>query len=119
MGRGYRIVSQNRQCVRTPLSASINRHLDFRIFICRKEEASQLLTGFIDLLNTIRQKLDVFSVLLKDTDIHPTRKDFQTIACIIRRILDIPELTPGLLTLPLLNETLNEYREVVVHGQKT
>ena len=83
-----------------------------------KEEASQLLTGFIDLLNTIRQKLDVFSVLLKDTDIHPTRKDFQTIACIIRRILDIPELTPGLLTLPLLNETLNEYREVVVHGQK-
>ena len=83
-----------------------------------KEEASQLLTAFIDLLNTIRQKLDVFSVLLKDTDIHPTRKDFQTIACIIRRILDIPELTPGLLTLPLLNETLNEYREVVVHGQK-
>ena len=83
-----------------------------------KEESSQLLTGFIDLLTTIRQKLDVFSILLKDTDIHPTRKDFQTIAHIIQRILDIPELTPGLLTLPLLNETLNEYREVVVHGQK-
>ena len=83
-----------------------------------KEESSQLLTGFIDLLTTIRQKLDVFSILLKDTDIHPTRKDFQTIAHIIRRILDIPELTPGLLTLPLLNETLNEYREVVVHGRK-
>ena len=83
-----------------------------------KEGSSQLLTGFIDLLTTIRQKLDVFSILLKDTDIHPTRKDFQTIAHIIRRILDIPELTPGLLTLPLLNETLNEYREVVVHGQK-
>ena len=83
-----------------------------------KEGSSQLLTGFIDLLTTIRQKLDVFSILLKDTDIHPTRKDFQTIAHIIRRILDIPELTPGLLTLPLLNETLNEYREVVVHGRK-
>ena len=83
-----------------------------------KEESSQLLTGFIDLLTTIRQKQDVFSVLLKDTDIHPTRKDFQTIAHIIQRILDIPELTPGLLTLPLLNETLNEYREVVVHGRK-
>ena len=83
-----------------------------------KEESSLLLTGFIDLLTTIRQKLDVFSILLKDTDIHPTRKDFQTIAHIIQRILDIPELTPGLLTLPLLNETLNEYREVVVHGQK-
>ena len=83
-----------------------------------KEESSQLLTGFIDLLTTIRQKLDVFSILLKDTDIHPTRKDFQTISHIIRRILDIPELTPGLLTLPLLNETLNEYREVVVHGRK-
>ena len=83
-----------------------------------KEESSQLLTGFIDLLTTIGQKLDVFSILLKDTDMHPTRKDFQTIAHIIRRILDIPELTPGLLTLPLLNETLNEYWEVVVHGQK-
>lgn len=83
-----------------------------------KEESSQLLTGFIDLLTTIRQKLDVFSILLKDTDIHPTRKDFQTISHIIRRILDIPELTPELLTLPLLNETLNEYREVVVHGRK-
>lgn len=83
-----------------------------------KEESSLLLTGFIDLLTTIRQKLDVFSILLKDTDIHPTRKDFLTIAHIIRRILDIPELTPGLLTLPLLNETLNEYREVVVHGRK-
>ena len=83
-----------------------------------KEESSLLLTGFIDLLTTIRQKLDIFSILLKDTDIHPTRKDFQTIAHIIRRILDIPELTPGLLTLPLLNETLNEYREVVVHGRK-
>ena len=69
-------------------------------------------------MTTIRQKLDVFSILLKDTDIHPTRKDFQTISHIIRRILDIPELTPGLLTLPLLNETLNEYREVVVHGRK-
>ena len=83
-----------------------------------KEGSSQLLTGFIDLLTTIRQKLDIFSILLKDTDIHPTRKDFQTIAHIIRRILDIPELTPGLLTLPLLNETLNEHREVVVHGRK-
>lgn len=83
-----------------------------------KEGSSQLLTGFIDLLTTIRQKLDVFSILLKDTDIRPTRKDFQTISHIIRRILDIPELTPGLLTLPLLNETLNEYREVVVHGRK-
>ena len=83
-----------------------------------KEGSSQLLTGFIDLLTTIRQKQDVFSVLLKDTDIHPTRKDFRTICHIIRRILDIPELTPGLLTLPLLNETLNEYREVVVHGRK-
>ena len=83
-----------------------------------KEESSQLLTGFIDLLTTIRQKPTIFSILLKDTDIHPTREDFQTIAHIIRSILDIPELTPGLLTLPSLNETLDEYREVVVHGRK-
>ena len=46
MGRGYRIVSQNRQCVRTPLSASINRHLDFRVFICRKRRSLPITYRF-------------------------------------------------------------------------
>ena len=83
-----------------------------------KDEAARSLTDFIDLLQVIRQKLNAFSVLLTDTETHPTRTDFQTIANIIREILDIPELTPGLLTLPSLNETLDEYREVVNHGRK-
>ena len=83
-----------------------------------KDEAARTLTEFIDLLKAIQQKLVTFSALLKDTEMHPTRTDFQTIANIIRKILDIPELTPGLLTLPLLNETLDEYREVVNHGRK-
>ena len=83
-----------------------------------KEEAAQTLTTFIGLLTAIQLKLSVFSVLLKDTDIHPTRKDFEIIAAIIRKILDIPELTPELLTTPLLNETLEEYRKVAEHGKK-
>ena len=83
-----------------------------------KDESARSLTDFIDLLQVIRQKLNAFSVLLTDTETHPTRTDFQTIANIIREILDIPELTPGLLTLPSLNETLDEYREVVNHGRK-
>ena len=52
-----------------------------------KEEAAQTLTTFIGLLTAIQLKLSVFSVLLKDTDIHPTRKDFEIIAAIIRKIL--------------------------------
>ena len=49
-----------------------------------KEEAVQLLSTFIDLLSTIQPKLSVFPTLLKDTDMHPTRMDFQTTADIVR-----------------------------------
>ena len=73
-----------------------------------KEEASQTLATFIGLLTAIQSKLPVFSALLEDTDIHPTRKDFDIITAIIRKILDIPELTLELLTTPLLNEKLEE-----------
>ena len=83
-----------------------------------KEEASQTLATFIGLLTAIQSKLPVFSALLEDTDIHPTRKDFDIITAIIRKILEIPELTPELLTTPLLNETLEEYRKVTEHGRK-
>ena len=83
-----------------------------------KEEAAQLLSTFIDLLSTIQPKLSVFPTLLKDTDMHPTRMDFQTTADIVRKVLDIPELTPGLLTASSLSETLDEYREVSARGRK-
>lgn len=83
-----------------------------------KDEADRDLGSFIDLLKAIQQRLATFSALLKDTEMHPTRTDFQTITDIIRKILDIPELTPSLLTLPLLNETLDEYRVVIGHGRK-
>lgn len=83
-----------------------------------KDKATLLLNGFIELLIAIQQKSSIFSEILKNTDVHPTRKDFQTVADICRKLLDIPELTPGLLTLPMLNETLEEYREVVIHGRK-
>ena len=69
-------------------------------------------------MTAIQSKLPVFSALLENTDIHPTRKDFNIISAIIRKILDIPELTPELLTTPLLNETLEEYRKVTEHGRK-
>ena len=83
-----------------------------------KEEALQTLATFIGLLTAIQSKLPVFSALLENTDIHPTRKDFDIITAIIRKILEIPELTPELLTTPLLNETLEEYRKVTKHGRK-
>lgn len=83
-----------------------------------KENASQLLSSFIDLLTTLQSKLSVFSTLLKDTDIHYTRNDVHIIASIIQKILNIPELTSGLLTTPQLNEAMNEYRTVIAHGRK-
>lgn len=83
-----------------------------------KDEAFQTLTAFIGLMTTVQSKLPVFSTLLKGTDEHPTRENFQASSGIIRCLLDIPELTPSLLTLPLLNETLDEYREASVHGIK-
>lgn len=83
-----------------------------------KDETTRLLNDYIELLTAIQQKSAAFSIIQKDTDIHPTRKDFRTIADICRKLLDIPELTPALLTLPLLNDTLEEYRGVIVHGRK-
>lgn len=83
-----------------------------------KDETARLLNDYIELLTAIQQKSAAFTIIQKDTDIHPTRKDFRTIADICRKLLDIPELTPALLTLPLLNDTLEEYRGVVVHGRK-
>ena len=44
--------------------------------------------------------------------------DFQTTVDIVRKVLDIPELTPGLLTASSLSETLDEYREVSARGRK-
>lgn len=84
----------------------------------RKEEAEILLTEFIETLTSIRLILPAFQALLKDTERQPARKDLPTIAAIIRDLLDIPELTPGLLTLPSLNDALDEYREVLPHGRK-
>ncbi|WP_294471079.1 DUF3320 domain-containing protein [uncultured Bacteroides sp.] len=83
-----------------------------------KDEALRTLTGFIELIATVQSKVPVFSTLLKGTDKYPTRENFQTSIGIIRCLLDIPELTPALLTQPLLNETLDEYREASVHGMK-
>lgn len=50
-----------------------------------KEEALQTLATFIGLLTAIQSKLPVFSALLENTDIHPTRKDFNIISAIIRK----------------------------------
>lgn len=83
-----------------------------------KEDASASLSHFIDLLETLQAQQSLFSALFQEKSIQYTRKDLQTITTIIQKILNIPELTPELLTLPLLNETLNEYSEVLVHGKK-
>lgn len=83
-----------------------------------KDEASRSLSTFIDLLAALQTKINVFSTLLKDTDIHYTRKDLHIIDSLIQKLLNIPELTPELLTSTSLNETLNRYSRIMEHGRK-
>lgn len=82
-----------------------------------KEEAHETFTTFIGLLNDIEAKLPNFFALLDDTDMRPNRKDFQTIAILIEILIDIPELTPQLVTMPSLYKKLEELREVTAHGK--
>lgn len=70
------------------------------------------------MLITIQPKLAYFTRLLGESEPNHTRNDFRSIAYIIEKLQNIPELPPKLLTLPMFNKTLDEYRIVVFHGQK-
>lgn len=83
-----------------------------------KEDADRSLAAFSDTVEAVTPQLSAFCALLKDTAASPSREDFRTIADISRSLLDIPELTPGLLTTPSVGEVLDECRKVTAHGKK-
>ena len=75
-------------------------------------------SDFTDLLVAIQSQLKIVSTLFKDADTHCNRDNFHILGAIFRKILDMPELTPTLLTCSALTETLNEYQDIVNHGKK-
>lgn len=83
-----------------------------------KDEVLKTLTTIIELLIKIKAELPVFSGLVGESEPCHTRKDIDKLSGIIEKLLYIPELTPALLTSPRLNEVLDEYREVIIHGRK-
>lgn len=83
-----------------------------------KEEAGKILGTYIRLLTSLQAKLNVFFCLSGETEASCTRNDFYTITDIIGKLQQIPELTSGLLALPLFSETMEEYREMLIHGKK-
>lgn len=83
-----------------------------------KDEAVRNLSTAINLLSEIKSKLFILSNLLGEPEARYSKQDIETVSKIVGKLLQIPELTPALLTLPRLTESLDEYREVCIHGKK-
>lgn len=83
-----------------------------------QEEAARNLNAAIGLLARLQTELTglnpLFGGLLSGT----TRPEISILSVIIDCLLRIPELTSTLLTAPHLNELLDEYRDLVLHGRK-
>ncbi len=83
-----------------------------------KEEASNHLDEASHLLSKIKTRLSIFTDLLGESEVSLNKKEIEILIQLMKKLLHIPELTPSLLTLPRLNETLEEIREVVIDGKE-
>jgi len=83
-----------------------------------KEDALLSLDDTIYLLSKIKTKLNVISNLFGETEFLHSKKEVEKASAIINKLLHIPELTSALLTLPRLIESLDEYRELLIHGRE-
>lgn len=83
-----------------------------------RDEATISITATTDLLSKIKERLTVFSKLIGDPDgTQYNKHEIGLLSGIADRLLNIPELTPDLLTRTRLNEILEECREVLPHGK--
>ncbi len=83
-----------------------------------KDEATKLISDTIGLLSDIKSKLNVLARLLGDANANYDKYQIDIISGIVSKLLQIPELTPTLLQQPRINEVLDDYKEVVVHGKE-
>ncbi|NDV57427.1 DUF3320 domain-containing protein [Bacteroides sp. 519] len=84
-----------------------------------KEEISQCLKELIQLLAAIKSKLDQVTNLFGATNEGSySKKQVDILSNIIRKILEIPELTPGVLNQHQLDEVLEQLHIVALHGKE-
>ena len=83
-----------------------------------KDEAKKNLDNTATLLSEIKSRLSVLSNLLGEHEPNYNKQDIEIISKIVEKLLQIQELTPSLLILPRIAESLEEYRSVCVHGRK-
>lgn len=82
-----------------------------------KDDAAKNLSSTIKLLLKIKASLKILEKLLGQSGTHG-KQAIELQSKVIERLLQIPELTPALLTQPRLNEVLDEYREICSHGKE-
>lgn len=83
-----------------------------------KEKALKDITDTGRLLTEIEPKLKYLLSLFGGGETHYTKRDVEVMSEIADILLHIPELTSSLLNRSGLNELLDEYREVCIHGKE-
>ena len=84
-----------------------------------RENAAVRLKNLIELLRKIQEQGPIISRLFfSDTTAALNKRDTETLTKLIGKLINIPELTPALLTLPMITEWLEEYKEVSANGKR-
>lgn len=84
-----------------------------------REDAAVRLKNLIELLRKIQEQGPIISRLFfSDTTAALNKRDTETLTKLIGKLINIPELTPALLTLPMITESLDEYKEVSANGKR-
>lgn len=81
-----------------------------------KDNAIRIINETIDILAKIKGRLSVFASLLGEENSQYDKKQIDVLSGIVSKILNIPELTPSLLSQQGLNEVLEETRALLPYG---
>lgn len=84
-----------------------------------REDVTVLLKNLIELLRKIQEQNPIISKLFfGDIEAAQNKRNTETLTKLIGKLINIPELTPPLLTLPMITEALDEYKEVSANGKR-
>lgn len=84
-----------------------------------KEEVMIQLNISIELLRKIKTQITIISKLFfSDSKSNYNKKEITILSQLTEKLIEIPELTPALLTLPMIIESLEEYKEVSINGKR-
>ncbi|TWP29532.1 DUF3320 domain-containing protein [Apibacter muscae] len=82
-----------------------------------REEATKILQDLIRLITDIQKNLEQLPDLFNEFEVNKDKTNLNIVTSLIDKLLSIPELTTELLVSPQLNETLDEYKDVCIHGK--